>query len=178
MNWTYSFAMSLDGYIADSEGGVDWLQGYEDALAGFDDFLSRMQVLLMGRKTYEQVLGFGEWPYGTKPTLVIGSEFQHPPRPHVSYLPASTENIRQQATAFGAMEGWIVGGTKTAELMLNAGIMTTLEVFLIPRILGGGTPAFTGLFSKAKLELKSEGRFDSGVVRLEYRVGGGETYVD
>ncbi len=170
--------MSLDGYIADPEGGVDWLQGYEDALAGFDDFLSRMQLLLMGRKTYEQVLGFGEWPYGTKPTLVVGSDFQHPPRPHVSYLQAPAENIRQHSDAIGATEGWIVGGTQTAELMLQAGMMTTLEVFLIPRILGGGIAAFSGSFSKAKLNLRSMGRFDSGVVRMEYAVGVGETHVD
>ena len=52
-------ATSLDGFIADSEGGVDWL--FTDQDYGYAAFFATIGALVMGRRTYEQVLGFGDW---------------------------------------------------------------------------------------------------------------------
>lgn len=60
-------ATSLDGYIADSEGGIDWLNSVpnpEQDDMGYGEFMSRVDALVMGRKTFETVLSFGiDWPY-------------------------------------------------------------------------------------------------------------------
>ena len=64
-NFVY-IATSLDGFIADADGGIDWLMNVpnpDDSDFGFNDFMQRVDGLIMGRKTYEQVLTFGEWIY-------------------------------------------------------------------------------------------------------------------
>ncbi len=62
-------ATSLDGFIADRDGGVDRL--FADGDYGYSAFFDSIEALIMGRRTYEQVLGFGEWPCGEKPTSVF-----------------------------------------------------------------------------------------------------------
>ncbi|AKB34455.1 Dihydrofolate reductase [Methanosarcina siciliae HI350] len=65
---------SLDGFIARKGGSVDWLTEYENRFEtdyGYSEFYSSIGTVLMGRKTYEQVLGFGVWPYGGKNTYVF-----------------------------------------------------------------------------------------------------------
>lgn len=73
MNFVY-IATSLDGFIARVDGTLDWLENLDDPEDdhGFADFLDRIDVLVMGRKTYETVLGFENWPY-TKPVFVLSS---------------------------------------------------------------------------------------------------------
>src|SRR5439155_6392434 len=64
---------SLDGFIARLDGGLDWLPegGGEDH--GYPEFLATVDALVIGRKTYETVLGFGAWPYGERPVFVLSS---------------------------------------------------------------------------------------------------------
>ena len=73
----YYVAASLDGFIADSAGGVDWLPDGGSDDYRYDDFYAGVQALAMGRSTYDQVRGFGEWPYPGKPAYV----FTHSPPP-------------------------------------------------------------------------------------------------
>ena len=74
-------ATSLDGFIARRDGSLDWLPGADgqpaapdapsDGDYGYASFLASVDALLMGRATYDAVLGFGEWPYGTRPVVVL-----------------------------------------------------------------------------------------------------------
>lgn len=67
-------ATSLDGFIAREDGSIDWLTEYENSPAtdyGYSEFYASIGTVLMGRKTYEQVLGFGDWPYGEKNVYVF-----------------------------------------------------------------------------------------------------------
>jgi len=57
-------ASSLDGYIAREDGSVDWLQ--ENAKSGYDEFYKTIDTIIMGRRTYEQILSFGAFPYEEK----------------------------------------------------------------------------------------------------------------
>ena len=68
----YYVAASIDGCIARENGAVDWLphpSAEEDY--GYAEFLRRIDTLMIGRKTYEQMLGFGEWPYGRRACYVL-----------------------------------------------------------------------------------------------------------
>jgi len=78
-------AASLDGYIATSDGGVDWLSQFEAEGEdyGYAAFFESIDGLLMGRATYDQVLGFGEWVYGEKPCWVCTGRSLHPPKPNI-----------------------------------------------------------------------------------------------
>lgn len=63
-------ATSLDGYVADAEGGIDWLNDYETGVDyGTEAFMAEVDTLIMGRATFDQVMGFGGWPYAGKRVL-------------------------------------------------------------------------------------------------------------
>ena len=69
----YYIAASLDGYIADADGGVGWLEAFNqpDEDYGYGAFYRTLSAVISGRRTYEQALGFGEWPYEGVTTVVI-----------------------------------------------------------------------------------------------------------
>jgi dihydrofolate reductase len=82
-------ATSLDGFISRSDGRIDWLDDANrlvplDEDCGFAEFLSGVDALVMGRNTFEQVLSFPEWPYGSKPVVVLSRSLRS--------LPASSHN--------------------------------------------------------------------------------------
>jgi hypothetical protein len=60
----YYAAVSLDGFIADKDGDVTWLDGFFIPELGFHDFITRVGGLIMGRRTFDKIAGFGKWPYG------------------------------------------------------------------------------------------------------------------
>ena len=69
-------ATSRDGFIAGNDGALDWLNEANASVpdgedCGFHVFMDSVEVLIMGRKTYELVLSFGEWPYGRTPVVVL-----------------------------------------------------------------------------------------------------------
>jgi len=66
-------ATSLDGFIAREGGGLDWLPENGGEPHGYDEFMATVDALVIGRKTYETVLGFDTWPYGTKPVMVLST---------------------------------------------------------------------------------------------------------
>ena len=66
-------ATSLDGFIAREDGTLDWLPGGDVEDHGYNEFMASVDALVMGRKTFETVLGFPEWPFETKPVIVLSS---------------------------------------------------------------------------------------------------------
>lgn len=70
-------ATSLDGYIAKEDGNVDWLSSFDEDY-GYKEFISTVDTIIIGRKTYQQVLTFGEWPYqGLKTFVFTHQELKH-----------------------------------------------------------------------------------------------------
>ena len=79
-NYVY-IATSLDGFIADKDGGLDWLMEIpnpDKSDYGFAEFMNTVDALLMGRKTFEIVVSFGQWPY-TKPVFVLSNSLKEIP---------------------------------------------------------------------------------------------------
>jgi hypothetical protein len=72
-------AVSADGYIATPDGGVDWLEPFQQHDFGYREFMATIGTVILGRKTYEQALGFGEWPYPGKSAIVWTSRPLIPP---------------------------------------------------------------------------------------------------
>lgn len=72
MDVTYYFASSIDGFIATEEGDVSWMEtlGVPYDHEGYSQFVSTVDGLIMGRKTYDMIRNFGTWPYGKRPTWV------------------------------------------------------------------------------------------------------------
>lgn len=169
---TYYVAASVDGYIADANGGVDWLpQGGSDDY-GYAEFYAGVDALVMGRRTYDQVLSFGEWPYAGKPVYVFTS---HPPEdnPHgVEFVGADPTDFMQSVAARHSGDVWLVGGGNLAEQFRRAGMIDEYLVFVIPVILGRGIPLFGGDAPLTRLELVGSQSYDGGLVMLHYRPAG------
>ena len=176
----YYVAASVDGYIADADGGVGWLpqgeSGGDDF--GYRAFYDQVDALAMGRRTYDQVLGFGEWPYAGKATYVFTAD---PPadNPYQVHFVRSepADFVRTIASTYpGAV--WLVGGGNLAEQFRRAGLIDEYRIFVIPVLLGRGTPLFGGdaphtALELTELELTATQTHAGGIVALQYRPSAG-----
>lgn len=165
----YHAAMSLDGFIADAGGGVGWLEHHHEPAIDFGAFMARHPVLVMGRTTYDQCLGFG-WPYGGHDVVVMTSRPLGEAPAGVRAWSGAVGELAAELRRLAAGRGdvWIVGGGSVARQFLDAGEIDRLDVAIIPEVLGGGIPLLDP-GSARRLELLSRESYPSGIARLEYR---------
>ena len=166
---TYYVAASLDGYIADAAGGVDWLPQDDSDDYGYAEFYDGVDALVMGRRTYDQVLGFGEWPYAGKSCYVFTA---NPPddNPHgVEFVHTEPADFAQLVASHYDGTVWLVGGGNLADQFRRDGLIDEYLVFVIPIILGRGIPLFGGDATLTALELCETQTCAGGVVMLRYR---------
>lgn len=166
----YYLATSLDGFIADRDGGVDWLFGDEDEDYGYEEFFDSIGALLMGRVTYEQVLSFGgDWPYGDKPVWVVSRqppEGEHPNAQFASDPAALIERLRHETDG----DLWLVGGTGLFVSCRSLGLVDELILSIHPILLGDGIPLLPPDQERLPLTLESHRVYPSGLVQLRYRL--------
>jgi len=164
---------SLDGFIARPNGDLDFLPpgGGEDH--GYTEFMASVDTLVIGRKTYETVLGFGEWPYGTKPVVVLSSRpITHPPVPEavVERMEGSPAGIVARLAERGSKHLYVDGGV-TIQRFLAAGLIRRLLITRVPVLIGAGVPLFGALPHDIKLQHVMTRQYRSGLVQSEYLVG-------
>jgi len=137
-------ATSLDGYIADSKGSVDWLPAPDSEDLGFEAFMESIDALVMGRNTFELVLSFGgEWFYSKK-VFVVSTSLQSIPtylEGKVELINETPQNIVSQLASRGYQHLYIDGG-KTIQRFLQEDLIDELTITTIPILLGGGSPLF------------------------------------
>ncbi|MXZ90841.1 MAG: dihydrofolate reductase [Chloroflexi bacterium] len=168
----YQVAMSLDGYIADVDGGVDWLpEGGADDY-GYQEFYAGVVALVMGRRTYDQAISFDQWLFTGKPIYVFTS---NPPEdnPHdVRFVQSDPADfVRDVASQYEGMV-WLLGGANLAEQFRRDDLIDEYMLHVMPTILGRGVPLFGGDAPHTALELVATRAFDDGVVMLHYRRAG------
>ncbi len=160
-------AVSEDGYIADANGGVDWLEPFGSPDYGYEKFLAGIDKLIMGRATYDQVRGFGDWPYGEKETLVLTSRpLNDPPAGVAAWLDPPGALGRTLWRKVGRC--WIVGGARTIDAMLKAGMVHTLELFVMPVKLGAGIPLWVNRPDLSRWGRFEVATFDNGAQHVRY----------
>jgi dihydrofolate reductase len=161
-------AVSLDGYIAEADGSVTFLDDFGSEEYDFHGFLESIGALVMGSTTYEQVLGFG-WPYGDRPCLVLTSrELDVPDGANVTFTGERTGRAIRAFAESAPKRVWVVGGGRVIVDGMREGGVDLLDLFVMPVVLGTGIPLFPERFDGA-LELVESDRFTNGVVRLVYR---------
>ncbi len=164
-------AASVDGYIADRDGGVGWLEPFEAVDFGYERFIGEINTVVMGRNTYEQARGFGpDWVYLGKRGIVVTSKPITNPPPDVA---AWTEGIPKLVPHLRKLDDgdvWIVGGSRLQSALLDLAAIDRLELFLIPILLGDGVPLFLKSEHSATLCLDAIEQFEMGLVRLDYRL--------
>lgn len=163
-------ASSLDGYIARENGDVDWLpkiDSFEDY--GYADFLKSVDTVMMGRKTYDQLLNFDEYPYSDKKCYVFSkdySKFDKKAEYVNKNIECFTGNIKHQPGSYI----WLVGGSEIIDIFIKADLIDEFMIFVIPNILGKGIPLFRESNPELKLKLTKSIPFPSGIVQLNYEL--------
>lgn len=169
-------ASSLDGYIAGPNESLDWLFTDEDY--GYDEFIEQVDVLAMGRRTFETVLGLGEWPYAGKRAFVFSRSENPPLDPRVTYtsqkpsewLAARYAELAGAGGAEHSKDIWLIGGGELIRGFLDEFLVDELIVAVHPVVLGGGIPLIPAGTHRHRLRLVSQKAFDSGLVQLHYVV--------
>ncbi|WP_299442030.1 dihydrofolate reductase family protein [uncultured Rhodospira sp.] len=163
-------AVSLDGFIATPEGGVEWLAPFDDQDLGYADFYARVGLLVMGRATYEQTLSFGPWPYTDKPCWVLTSRPLDGDIPNgVARWQGDIPGLMRRAREHDDGDTWVVGGARTIALFLTHGRVDQIDMFVVPTWLGQGLPLFPEVAPRLLPTLVRSQQYAGGVVQLTYR---------
>ena len=167
-------ATSLDGYIADADGGVSWLDDF-DGDTGYEEFLNSIGSLIMGATTYEQILSFGVgWPYkGKKSYVMTHRELEIHPDGDIEFIDGDIKAVVKRAKDDAEdKDVWLVGGANLVTSFINQNAIDELMIFVIPKLLNEGIPLFNEILSKQSLKLKESKAYDNGIVLLHYLSSG------
>lgn len=150
-NYVY-IAMSLDGFIATSDGGLDWLDEIpnpEKSDFGYAEFMNGIDAIVMGRKTFEKVLTFGLWPY-EKPVYVLSKSKVDIPKElenKVKTITGRPKEIVDQLKELGHQNLYVDGGI-TIQGFLEEDLIDEMIITRVPVLLGNGIPLFGKLMQR------------------------------
>jgi len=167
-NVIYGVGMSLDGHIARPDGSVDFLFMPKDySMAAF---FKRIDVAVMGRKTYEvgMKLGGGKISSPGMSCYVFS-------RTLASNAPGGVTVIRETPKSFiealrkqKGKDIWLMGGGELTRAFLRADLVDELNLGIVPVLIGAGIPAFPGGFPQREFTLTESKSFSRGMVALQY----------
>ncbi|NVJ87179.1 MAG: dihydrofolate reductase [Algoriphagus sp.] len=166
-------ATSLDGFIADKKGGIDWLDAFpaiNQIDTGYGAFMAQIDALLMGRNTFETVCSFDiEWPY-EKPVFVLSNRLKEIPKAlqdKVKLVSGPLQEVLDAIHQQGHHHLYIDGG-KTIQSFLKEDLIDEMIITTIPFVLGGGIPLFSELPNPILFECVSSQTFLGKIVQSRF----------
>lgn len=166
-------AVSLDGYIATPDGGVEWLNQFQISKNedyGYKEIYQSIDTILMGGRTYRDIVGFGcEWPYKDKTTYIVS-------RNNVNLTPAEqvcfitdhvTGNVEKLKESTGK-DIWLAGGGELVSMLLDANQIDEMHLCYLPIVLGQGISLFPNKPKETIWKLVSSKSFLSGAISITY----------
>ncbi|MBX3201615.1 MAG: dihydrofolate reductase [Labilithrix sp.] len=172
MRCSVFIATSVDGFVAGPNDELDWLASVErpDEDYGYKAFIDTVDVLVMGRRSYEVVLGFPEWRYEGTRVIVLSKSLQPGNMRHGAELFAgSPTELVAGLRAQGSRRAY-VDGAAVIRSFLEAELVDDLTISVIPVILGRGIRLFGDALPRRDLVLEENLAFPSGLVQSRYRV--------
>lgn len=163
---------SVDGFIARRNGELDFLPKDGGEPHGYEEFMAGVDALVIGRKTFETVLGFAKWPYGKKRVVVLSGrslDFSAIRGGIVEQMAGPPAEIVSALAASGVQHAYIDGGI-TIQRFLSAGLVQRLIITRVPVLIGEGIPLFGALPHDINLHHVATRHYPSGLVKTEYRV--------
>jgi dihydrofolate reductase len=167
----YYLAVSADGFIARPDGDVGWLDRPRRAGDyGMAAFYRTIDTVIMGRKTYEFALKFGQKAYAGKKNYVFSHTLRPTARARVEIVSGDVGELAMKLRSEEGKDIWLVGGGDLAAAFLDAGQLDEIVVHVIPTVIGEGIPLLQPRHRSVELRLLSTRAYRDGVVRLHYAV--------
>jgi dihydrofolate reductase len=173
MKLTVFCGVSVDGFLARLNHALDFLDAGGQEPHGFEEFYGSVDVVVIGRKTFEVVLTFGEWAYGKKPVVVLSSrplDFSSIEGGIVEQMSGAPAEIATALEARGFKHAYIDGGL-TIQRFLAAGLIDRLIVTRVPVLIGEGIPLFGPVPHDISLRHVATRCYGGGLVQSEYELG-------
>jgi dihydrofolate reductase len=173
MDISVFIATSLDGYIARADGALDWLPQSGDEDHGYNDFFAGIDTLLIGRKTFETILGFSPFPYTGKRVVVCSQSMKHSDVPEAlqPLLEVRAEpllEVVKYLKTTGAQHVYADGGQLITGL-LEFGLVDEIVLTRVPVLLGSGIPLFGHISHDVVFTHQKTKTFKNGLVQSVYR---------
>ena len=172
-------AISSDGFIADKNGGVGWLDAYntqevageiDAAGCGFKDFYNSIDALIMGNTTYKQVLTFGPWSFTGKTSYVFAaSDTPGCDSQDIECVYTDIPTFMKKIALCNYKRVWLMGGAMLAESFYNLGLIDEYIITIVPTALGDGIPLLPAIVQAKGLRLVDTKQFASGIVQKYYK---------
>jgi dihydrofolate reductase len=180
----YYCAMSLDGFIAESDDTLEWLTGHEGSYHGadavpmkgtYDAFYDGVGALVSGSATYEFVINeVTDWPYSGKPCWVLTSRDLPMPEGDgvdIRFAQGSVSELYpEMKAAAGDRNLWVVGGGNVASQFADEGLLDEVIATVVPVVLGTGKPLFDRRLPSGPMRLTGTRAFDTGMVEVRYEI--------
>lgn len=170
-------AASVDGFIARRDGGLDWLEEASRVVPegedmGYGAFMESIDVLVMGRVTYEKVLQHPAWPYGKKRMLVLSSrkiKFPSKVPNTVSHSVECPAHLVRRLGREGVKRIYVDGGN-TIQRFVAAGLVDDMIITYMPVLIGRGTPLFGEVPDDVSLKVTKTKTYKFGIVQVHFKV--------
>ena len=166
----YAVAMSLDGYIAGTDGEADWI--IIDPEIDFRALFEQFDAFLLGRRTFEAIGGARGGGRQGPETMVFSRTMRQEDYPNLTIVSENPEQTLDDLRSKPGKDIWLFGGGLLFRSLLEARLVDAVEVTVIPVLLGEGIPLLPPSPSSERFKLKLTGSrtFETGIVSLEYTV--------
>lgn len=167
-------AASIDGYIANIDGGLDWLSAYPITLKlgyGYNEFFDSVDSVIMGGRTYRDILNMDViYPYKDKISYIITRNKMNNPKENIHFI---SDNIIETLSEKKKQEGkdiWLVGGGEIISMFLDNDLIDemTITITIIPIMLGAEIPLFPNTAKESTWKLHNTHTYSNNVLQVEY----------
>lgn len=165
-------ATSLDGRIAEPDGGFEFLSDYpitEEMNYGYKEFMTSIDTIIMGGRSWREMDAMDAMGNYKDKAVYVVSRNDWGAKKNVSFI---TENVIERIAALRAEAGkdiWLFGGGKLVSMLLAADLVDEMQIAYIPVILGKGIPLFPEQPKESKWKITGSKVYESGILKVDYQ---------